>query len=674
MQMPLVLLMIVYVLLSSWVYGTAIKIENFPHENASSYHYGIVFSNDTVWSATTLGLVAWDTTTKQGKRFLTQDGLYANSSVGVGLVNGVVTAPLSRFFVRDTSWIAQWKNGQWTHEKIENNTNFEILDYAVGNNGTQWLISKDYLLSKAIGKSSWSKTDCSGSCDKMWVFGDDVWVFDSGRLLKNSKKAYGQWNDSHLLYSMVQMSDGAVYGADYSGFLWKLNQDADTFDVVADFPASTSYFDLFEGNNQQLLLASPKGKLFAYQESFNTFSFLADLNGVLLTALKVDNYGRYWASSNNGIVCIDGDKVDHFLLKGSIESYMDLSGFAEDSNGIVWYHHQWFDGSTWHTESELGEDPLYDSNGIRWFSKKFDLYRFDGKQITQVDSGYAMQYSLSLSDGRLLADGTDGRLWLRHELGWTELVQPDSMNLNLSQALEFNPGKVVFYAATGDSGQWVLDQDNLFQCQGIFPLAYNIKRAVKDSSGYFWFVAGDSLYRWDGAVAKNIPVSESLRLTKAMLYTPDQTLWIATSRALYSLNNGTWNVYREHAGELIGSQTSHLFYDSHGDIWLADFFNGLSRIVGNKSHEFYEQLQISTSYPYAQSTSLKRKMPVNFSSEQTLVGQQALRNWLQGRHAEIYSLTGASLVTLRSSDRFEMNSGIYVVKSQGMNSVLWINP
>ncbi len=233
-------------------------------------------------------------------------------------------------------------------------------------------------------------------------------------------------------------------------------------------------FSCYRDKNENLWFGTARGGIYRYDgKSFKLFTTQDGLPDNTVQCMQDDNEGNIWFGTTNGLSRYDGKGFTNFSKQEGLFSN-NISSIIQDKKGKLWfgcnetkymnrdggvncYDGKSFssfpnkDGKSFQAVLSLFED----SHGNIWIGRMDGLTRYDGKDLTDLESRFSYY----------ITQDKTGNIWL-------SVSEPPNEN---------HPGlpKQILYKYDGKTFTMILEKNN--------PGDFQIFGKVADHSGNIWF-------------------------------------------------------------------------------------------------------------------------------------------------------------------------------------------
>ena len=349
--------------------------------------------------------------------------------------------------------------------------------------------------------------------------------------------------------------------------------------------------------------------------------------GTPANALKfvcADRQGRVWTGSNEGLNCVEGEKVVTYGLAQGLPDKIVTSALA-DRRGQLWagtYHGvaRVVEGKVIpraHREGAFG-DLIYtlfeDREGNLWVGAQDGLYQLTPARFT----AYTTQQGLTQNNAMSVCEDRAGAIWIGTWGGGLNRLKDGEIaaygadgGLSLDKVLALHEGR--------DGSLWVgMDHggglnrlkngpQNLFPRQpGLIDAA--IRVIHEDRQGTLWIGTSRGLNVYKEGKFETYTTANGLagNMVLALLEDAEGSLWIGTDGGLSRWQGGQFTNFTAR-GALSHDAVNALYEDGEGTLWIGTKSAGLKRCRGGKvtayttkeglfSDEVYEILEDDFGY------------------------------------------------------------------------------
>jgi ligand-binding sensor domain-containing protein len=303
-----------------------------------------------------------------------------------------------------------------------------------------------------------------------------------------------------------------------------------------------------------LWFGTAKGLVCFDGRSWKTFTTTSGLLSDNISALASDDSGQLWIGLPNTEMKFDGTRFMIYHEKDRLIS-KNIYDIAEDRNGVMWFATteglSRFDGSSWRTF--MADDGL-ESNGIQIVEADPDgriLFGGNGTHLTRVgDAGWerlsidgfepqAYSFIPRTNEG-WIARCTDDKLALYNVRSGTVSKQnnppwPDGISYFMDKIYIEDSERFLLKTSEGLC-RYAGGEKTLFQTEGPPSNATYIRDALVDYRNVKWFLAPQSIVRYDGTNWTAFKLPDSLLTYNMTRFAVDSMncLWIP---AIFSTGN-----------------------------------------------------------------------------------------------------------------------------------------
>lgn len=228
----------------------------------------------------------------------------------------------------------------------------------------------------------------------------------------------------------------------------------------------------------------------------------------------------------------------------------------QDSRGYIWFGTYGggatrFDGKQFASLSEVSHSTHYriihdiheDRHGAIWFATAKGAARYDGRQLTTLDTSTGLPgdlvYYIAEDDQGILWFGTENGL-ARYAAGRVEavLTKDDLPNAHIETMAFDRDGTLWLGTAAGVTRYADGRVENISALGNAF-----VNDILVDRAGVIWIGGTDGLLRYDGNEVRRITANDGLPALQviSLLEGEDGRLWIGTQNGIVYLENGVLN-------------------------------------------------------------------------------------------------------------------------------------
>ncbi len=613
---------------------TALDLTGTAARGWSAYSNGnqvndLTVLNNTIWAATSGGIVAWNRSNNAGAKYTTLDGLIANRTTAV------VNCPLAGFgLIFGTDYGLQLYDIERERWTLLNSSNSELhyddiatlncsvddgflvvgyqqhgLDIFDEESGEWRLINR----SNGLQRDLVDAVTVVGDLDALWVssgFGISV-------LTKAGVLFYDQHNtplETNQINAMASDANGTVWlGASdkvyaINGETWTIYSPS--YVLASSFPTG-EITGLTLGNDDTLWIGSALGELCKFDlvaVTCDPFFTAADLGvNSAITALTVDNLGRlYVATANDGVRFYDEGSNSRSSSSSSTESRWrsfvlptelpgnNIRAITQDVAGYLWVQtdaglQQWNPASEKETLLFTESNSRYPINTIKVLTADPILGIWAGGQNAGYFDGIAW-ITFATTDGlvdprvgTLAIDGQQ-RIWFGTQGGLSIWNGDSFFNLTVADGLPSETvhtilvdGDVVWVGTDGGLLRFVDNRLQIFTMATTRLPSDHITALAKADDGSLLIGTDQGLARFVETTMSVVPEFEAEAITALAVMAGD-AIWVGTmTQGLRYFNGLRWT---EPPGSIVppAPVVTTLFVDRQGSLWVgAD--GGLLRYV-----------------------------------------------------------------------------------------------
>jgi ligand-binding sensor domain-containing protein len=634
---------------------------------------GLAMELDTLWLASTGGVVTWNITDSIYVKYSTVEGLADNIMKDV-YVDGDGTK-----WFGTVEGVTKFDGANWTTYNTSNSDLPHNSIYAITQDidGNYWF-GTGLGCAKFDGVNWTAYTDLAGgvidaavrgigvdTMGRIWTannpneFGDPggVSMFD-GANWTNWDLDISTWQDNYLLciavdgnnrvwagtwLKWVYMYDGATwthYDSTNSGLL---GQQVEAIEIERD---TILWFANHKGSG-----ATNSNSGVSKYDGTNWTNYTPDNSGLdenQIFAIVIDTLNdiRYFGTRVTGVSSFDGSIWKNYKTSNEPHSNwitaIDVSNsndvfFGTDHYGVIIY-----DGVEWSSytsnNSGLGDNyvnTLYlDDGDTLWIGSQFSgIWKFDGITWTNYNasnSGLLGDIILSFdkNSNNLLWIGTsgwngpggqngavcsyDGSAWTNYYLSNSGLIDDDGLQVKVD---------------IGDT-LWVGTEEGVSKFDGNIWTDYTVSNSglvndwilsvAIDSTNNKWFGTRGGLSKFDGAVWQSWTVSNNLPSNEITGIAFDNAgrVWVSTDNGAAVFVDEEWFVYSQ-IDSLVDDNLTSVFVDFNGARWFGSKKSGIGTYVDSGSvisedhNRFPQAINFLSIYPnpFSNLTSIRFQVP-----------------------------------------------------------------
>jgi ligand-binding sensor domain-containing protein len=500
----------------------------------------VAVRGDTVWCATSGGVVRWDMKTGTYRQYTTLDGLFSNyvlciaigpdGTVWTGSPNGVcrfdgvswrrishlygtseresycmAVAPDGSVWSSSSSMMSRYDGVSWTeYTTADGLPNGIAYDIVFDPDGTLWCSTSGGI--SRFGDGKWSTIPIPGS------FAGLV-ADDRGVLLGTSEG---------IIYRRVNNAWVKVADAPKNGFLLSVSDETLWGGVAAEGGVASD--SLYCIRDSVCVVVSPPDSV-----QSGSFHQMAAKDG-----------GTVYVGTQHGLLRYDGVSWKFFLTDDTLPA-LPVRAVKVAPDGSVWFGGVGvvrFDGENWlKIPNARGVSRLiFAQNGVMWGAGN-GLTMYDGSiwKDYKAEIGYPQMTQAGFTPW--FAVSPNGVLWSEHYRG----------------------GLSRFDGVTWTT---LTEQDGL-PATNVYPLTVGL-------DGTLWCFATDRIYSFDGATWKSWGGSDGpdvRDMYTRMMARPDGTVCCTTKTGVSLFNGVRWETWASNA-ELGGTRIIDFTIGSNGSIWL----------------------------------------------------------------------------------------------------------
>ena len=230
-------------------------------------------------------------------------------------------------------WFGTYKNGLFFHDTHKN------------------IFKKIRIINSKKQEGTDVRTIFKDSKNRIWVGSNTSLNVYSSKLNLMAVFDVNSHNlEGYVLQSITEDQDGIIWlGTKKNLFKLKenlINLQNSTFSKQSNHNTNSinikGVMHIAIGNTNELWLISNEGKLFKFNttsKTYSTFDHIDSINGVLITAVIVDD-NNLWLSSNNGIICLNikDNITETYYNTDGLQDNMFLSRSAfKDAQDILYF-------------------------------------------------------------------------------------------------------------------------------------------------------------------------------------------------------------------------------------------------------------------------------------------------------------------------------------------------
>jgi ligand-binding sensor domain-containing protein/signal transduction histidine kinase len=397
----------------------------------------------------------------------------------------------------------------------------------------------------------WITALCASRDGSLWIGceGYGLTRFKDGRFTRFSE-ADGLL--SNLIRCLLEDKDGALWIGTEGGLSRYKDGRLKNF-TEKNGLASNSVKGICEDHRGDLCIATLRGLCTLDKEGIIHGAETAPRTpSVALKFVCEDRLGRLWTGSNEGLDCLEGEKVTSYGLKEGLPDLIATVAL-EDRSGQLWV-------GTYHGVARLvgGKvmprpiaergfgDLIYalfeDREGNLWVGGQDGLYRLNPARFT----AYTTEQGLGRNNVMSVCEDREGSIWIGTWAG----------GLN-----QLKDGKITAYGVSS----------------GLYSDLILALHEGRDGSLWIGLDHGAGLNRFKGGPPNTFPRLPGLIPAAIRAVHEDRhgTLWVGTSRGLNTFEGGKFTAYTT-ANGLAGDSVQAFLEDDEGNMWIGTD-GGLSR-------------------------------------------------------------------------------------------------
>jgi ligand-binding sensor domain-containing protein len=282
-------------------------------------------------------------------------------------------------------------------------------------------------------------------------------------------------------------------------------------------------------------------------------------------AVAIDNSGRKWLGTHNGLMCFDGVNWTHYT---SSNSGLPAPSFPSPF-GVFTVVIQCLE---------------FDNAGVLWIGTiDQGLVRYDGTTWTT----YSNTANVSYNGINSICFGAAGTIWLGTSYGLSKFngsTFTNYLNALWINAVAYDNQSNLLWVGTGSAGLRKYDGvtfTTYFQSSSTLP-DNRINALSIQSDGTVWIGTEAGLGKMEGGVITNFNYSYYGAIQNASITTiltgPTGEKWLGLKNAVYRFNRSGWSRYRSTNG-LPGNNVQCVSADNQGNSWVGTA-SGLARHNG----------------------------------------------------------------------------------------------
>jgi len=565
--------------LSGMTVDEAVCEEGIVHSNGD-YITDISVSGDTVWCATSGGVVAWNTGDGTSGKFTVADGLFDNLITSIACNDSVV-------------WVGDYRNGiclRYNGEWITaGGFDFDLSDENMN-------FDRTYAVAAAPDGSVW-----------YGVYGGAVHMSADGLSFRRYTADDGL--PGSAVNAAAVAPDGTAWLGTGSG-LARVADDAVTVFTASDGLADNSVIDIAVGGDGVVWVLAAEGVSRYDGSSWSTF----DAPGEAPLSIGAGDDGDVYAGTDEGLFTL-ADYSWERLFPANGESGVAVTAVSCDAAGGIYagthgYGLRYYDGAVWH--EYMTGDPLahntvlataVDRNGSVWFGTHGGgVSRFDGTSWTTwtADDG------LAGNDVRAAAVDRNGGIWFGTYQGdgvsyfdgenWTTYSTGDGLGSNNVFSIAVDYDDTVWFGTYGggvtryDGATW----ETFTADDGL--AGNTVESITVDKNNVVWFGTYYGVSSFDGAEWTTYPKAYELASStiRAAAVDHDNVKWFGTYHGVLRYDGDDWRLFTKTDG-LIYNDVRAVAVDGNGVKWFGTL-NGVSRFDGTSWKTFHDDIHLASRF------------------------------------------------------------------------------
>ena len=409
---------------------------------------------------------------------------------------------------------------------------------------------------------------------------DSIYVSD----LRNSKIIAGYKNSGDIKY--IKKMGGDLYGFSANSSIYKFN--GNEFNLVVKTNLENGYFkailtpdkdafiiktdkdlyyykdklvlikrdmtfirDILFDNENNLWVATEEGLYNFFQLNFTNYTFAMGNKDWVWSVIEDDEKNMWFASYQNGIWKLDGDKITDYTNEINSKLKYDLK------HTVSYNKYRYYMGAS-------------NYNGTLFFPTECNVIKYDGSNFSVVDGlpKSAFQITKTLTDGTLFFGGVSGLSQINPD-GDIKYLSRDSLGVASVLNVEIDKyGRTLVLGKDGisiiDSGSVIhFDKKQRYSC-------------AKDYKNNIWIGGIESINLFTGDSLIDILVQPDEAFYSMLFVEPDhlllgglQGLYVVNLKDYYSSGIFEMLLFDQHSGFTgIECGQNGFFTDSEGFVWL----------------------------------------------------------------------------------------------------------
>jgi ligand-binding sensor domain-containing protein len=576
---------------------------------------------ETLWAATSGGLVRWDTSEGSYLKYTSEHGLPGNHVRWVGASTDgrlLINVDPYRFYVGDGQ---SWEPLPEPDEQGIPRSEIFLQD----SQGNLWLGHRT--LARFDGQSwEWFEDlipDTSGGSNRANVIFEDrqgnVWVGAQQALLRYDGQDWQTWTaddglDVVSILDIAQEHGGALLLGTTDGILRfdPAGQTWEAFETTRGLPGETIVHVFVDRDGKvwagvryeiekrtgQRTIRTLVVSLVGYDGS--RWRAVPGLAEQQLTDVVQDEAGNLWVGTSGGLFRFDGVEWRPWRTEDELAGNF-VTSMAVDHDDQLWFGAtngvsvlSASPGAAWQTIPGAGSaftpfaltEIFVDREGNVWVSSWESLVTwFDGENWHEFSQADVASGSL---DGVLeIFQNNDGQMWF---ISWSDqATEYDGESWRVIPGLE-NVGddgpRWFVRDAAGDV--WGLKSKQLWRYDGQgwetspMPGGHYGGRLFLGPEGALWLAAGQSsIWRYAGLdwQAVDVPPGGPEKFDNRLFFDSAGGMWLVSQHELWRYAGEAWRHFNPADSGLACLAITEMLQDAQGDLWIATSEGGVSRLA-----------------------------------------------------------------------------------------------
>ena len=567
---------------------------------------------NTLWIATSGGLLNWNLQTESYYKLTTEDGLISNkineiaidadgkkwlaTSRGVSVIDGVnITSYNSDngLYANDVNsvvidsqgnkWFAINGNfGQSAISRLDNQGSWWTIPESIGfaptclaiDSSDNIYIGTNYQIAKYTSTGNWVSFSPQSGVDNVGYVVDalvdenqNLWAISSGGLFHidvNGNKTKFDESDGFDNFPNTLFQDG-------NGILWAGTHDgitrvnADT--TFTNFTLAEQVNTIFESDENFWLGTPDDVSLFDGTTTVGKLVTEIDLGGNIVAGLDIANDGSIWMGSEKSISKFSNNQGwKNFGADDGLPCYLATNIFATSNNEIVALHRNGCQGTSFIDVTTESVNYIETDTFMNILSVNEDNFGniWLGSYYPVIDHKFASKIS---PDGSIL------------QFDFTE-VHPDVSN-NKTTGVAIHPnGDVYFSSRVGIYRVDTNDELHLFKLESAFTIFIDSQENIWFAEGDY-FTGGHSVEKYtssgDHITYPDLDFTSSSNryIIYEIIEDAQQNIWVATENGLYKLSPDEELTRYSTLDGLADNHVTGIAFDANGEMWISTK-NGVS--------------------------------------------------------------------------------------------------